>query len=648
MPTPVLPYGEWPSPITPDLITSDTVGLGAPHCDGQNIYWLEGRPAEKGRTVLVRRAPTGETLDLTPPGMNVRSRVHEYGGGAYLVADGSVYFVNFTDQRLYRQDSLGGSAEPISPDVPAQALRYADMVLDRSRHRLVCIREDHTDEAEQPRNTIVSIDLRTSTQTILAEGCDFYASPRLSPDGMRLAWLSWNHPNMPWDGTDLWVAEVRPDGTLSPAEHVAGGATESVCQPVWAPNGVLYFASDRSDWWNIYAQRDSQIVPVYPRNAEFGEPAWSFGQATYAFADAHTIICAHTPESGAHIGQLVRIDISTGRSAPLADPFSFVDKLQVCAGSALLMAGWANRPSAIVRIDLDTGSLTTLKTASELHLNADYVSIPQAITFPTTHGLVAHAFYYPPHNDDVQPPADQLPPLIVISHGGPTAAASSALNLNVQFYTSRGFAVLDVNYGGSTGYGRAYRQRLNGQWGIVDVDDCCNAASFLAEQHLADPTRMIIKGGSAGGFTTLAALTFRRVFRAGASYFGVSDLEALARDTHKFESRYTDSLVGPYPAERELYVARSPIHAIDQLSCPIIFFQGLDDPIVPPNQAEMMVNALREKGIPVAYLTFAGESHGFRRAESIKRCLQAELSFYGQIFGFAPADDIEPILIDNL
>ncbi len=637
------PYGAWKSPITSDLIVSEIIGLSQIALDGEDVYWIEMRPSEGGRNVIVRRTPDGQTTDVTPPPFNARTRVHEYGGGAMVVADGVVFFSNFADQRVYRQ---APNSEP-PPITPAGDLRYADGVIDRKRNRMICVREDHTVAGREAVNTLVSVALDgddTGGQGLVS-GNDFYSSPKISPDGTRLAWLTWNHPNMPWDGTELWVAELKDDGSLGQTVKVAGGLEESIFQPEWSPEGDLYFVSDRTGWWNLYRWHGEEIEPLCPMPAEFGRPQWGFAMSTYAFASATRLICAFN-ENGTW--KLASLDVTTQRLALMETPYTAISDVRVMGGRVAFIGGSPTEPTSIVQLDLTTSKIEILRRASNIGVDEGYLSIPQAVEFPTENGLTAHAFFYPPKNCDYIAPADEKPPLIVISHGGPTSATTTALNLSIQYWTSRGFGVLDVNYGGSTGYGREYRQRLNGQWGIVDVDDCVNGARYLVERDAVDGNRLIIRGGSAGGYTTLAALTFRDVFKAGASYFGVSDLEALAKETHKFESRYLDNLIGPYPARRDLYLERSPIHFTERLSCPLILFQGLEDKVVPPNQAERMFDAARAKGLPVAYVPFEGEQHGFRRAENIKRALDGELYFYAKIFGFDLAEVVEPVRIENL
>lgn len=640
--TKIAPYGSWSSPITADLIVAGTIGLGQIALDGDDVYWVETRPQEKGRYVIVRRPADGAIEDVTPLPFNARTLVHEYGGGSFAVRDGAVYFSNFADQRLYRQ-AAQAAPRPITPEAE---LRYADAIIDQPRQRLLCVREDHTVAGREAINTIVALNLDgTGEARVLASGNDFYSSPRLSPDGAKLAWLAWNHPHMPWDGTELWLADVQADGSLANQTLIAGRADESIFQPEWSPAGMLHFVADRSGWWNLYRWRDGKIKALCAMEAEFGLPQWVFGMSTYAFASDERIVCAYI-ERG--FSRLAMLDTVTGELEKIEMPYTRIDGVRATPDRAVFNAASPTEAAGIVSFDLTTRQFTTLRRSSELTIDPGYIAIPQAIEFPTENNLTAHAFFYAPRNKDFQAPNDARPPLLVMSHGGPTAATTPILRLGIQYWTSRGISVLDVNYGGSTAYGRAYRERLKGTWGVVDVDDCVNGARYLAAQGLVDGERMAITGGSAGGYTTLCALTLRDVFKAGASHYGVSDLAALEVDTHKFESRYTHSLVAPYPEAAALYRERSPIHHTDRLTAPVIFFQGLEDKIVPPEQSELMVNALRAKGLPVAYVTFEGEQHGFRQAANIKRALDGELYFYSRVFGFALADPVEPVPIENL
>jgi len=622
-------------------MTTTSINLGQLEIDDHDIYWLEGRPLEGGRYALVRCSPGHDPEDCLPAGFNVRTRVHEYGGAAFAVFDGIIFFVNFKDQHLYRLRP-GGFIEVLTP---SDGYRYADIVLDRLHKRLICVREDHINKGEAI-NTIIAIPLNEGGDgVVLEEGYNFYSNPRLSPDGSLLAWLCWNHPNMPWDGCELWSAEILPNGKLGEKELVAGGKDESIFQPEWSPKGVLYFVSDRSGWWNFYRKAGKGVENLYPLNAEFGEPQWIFGLRTYDFISEREIICTYT-ENGAW--KLARLDTEHKKLTPIKQSFSDYGDLRAGNGFFIYKAGSATQPTSICKLDLKSGKTGILKSSFEPTIDRSYFSVPQVIEFPTEKGLTAYGIFYPPVNPDYTAPAGETPPLVVISHGGPTSSTGISLNYGIQFWTSRGFAVLDVNYGGSSGYGRKYRMRLNGNWGVVDVDDCCNGALWLARQGLVDRSRLAVRGGSAGGYTTLAALVFKKVFSAGASYYGVSDLEGLATDTHKFESRYLDNLVGPYPASKDLYLARSPIHHLQDLTTPIILFQGDEDKVVPPAQSEMMFAAVKDKGIPVAYLHFAGEQHGFRKAENIKRSYESEYYFYSKIFKFDLGEEIDPVKIENL
>ena len=635
----VAPYGSWRSPISAEMAAGSAVRFQEACVAGDAVYWVELRPAERGRCVLMRLDANGRQSEVTPPEMNVRTRVHEYGGGASMVGDGFVAYANFADQRLYVQ--RGGDA----PRAITQAgFRYADGVADARRNRLICVREDHTVEDREAINSIVAVDLDGAIPDVtLASGYDFYSNPRLNAEGSQLAWIAWNHPQMPWTKTELWLADVRPDGNVANARCLVRG-DESVNQPVWTEDGSLLFVSDRSGWWNLYRWAEGGSQPLLEREAEFGRPQWVFGEPTFGVRRGNRVVCSYSTEGRWRLGEL---DLASGIWREIDTPFTSIGSLNVADTHAVFIGGSPTQANAVVRLDLESGECETLRCSSDLQIDTAYVSVPQTAEFPTENGLKAHGFFYAPHNADFFGPDGERPPLIVISHGGPTSATTDVLSLSVQYWTSRGIAVLDVNYGGSAGYGRAYRQRLDGAWGIVDVDDCVNGARWLAAQGLVDGERMVIRGGSAGGFTTLAALTFGDAFRAGASYYGVSDLEALALETHKFESRYLDGLIGPYPERIDLYQERSPIHHVERLAQPIIFFQGLEDKVVPPNQAERMVDALRAKGVPVAYVAFEGEQHGFRQAANIVRAMTGELYFYSRMLGFEVSDAIEPVKIEN-
>lgn len=632
-------YGTWKSPLSAQRIAAGAKPLAAPQIDRGQVYWLEGLAAEGGRVAVVRGAPGQASSIVTPAPFNVRSRVHEYGGGASLVAGGAIHFSNFADNLVYAQH---GDSAPVALTTDSRQ-RHADFALDGSRRRLIAVREDHTGDGEEARNMLATIALDAAGESrVLTSGFHFYAAPRLSPDGLQLAWLCWNHPRMPWEGTALWLAEFDAGGGLANARRVAGGADEALCQPRWSPRGELFVVSDRSGWWNLYRVAGDRLEAVCPMNAEFGRPMWVFGQSSYVFTSDAEIVAACI-ENG--VSRLLRIGLATGNAQTIATPFNDID--EIVAGDACVwaIAGSANEADQLVRIDLASGAHEVLaRSVGELP-DAGYLSTAEPIEYPSANGRTAHAFFYPPRNRDFAAPAGELPPLLVCSHGGPTGMSSGSLRLAYQFWTSRGFAVLDVNYGGSTGFGRAYRELLKGEWGVVDVEDCIAGARHLAAAGRVDPDRMAIRGGSAGGFTTLAALAFHDVFKAGASYYGVSDLKALDADTHKFESRYNAWLIASPPERDRLYAERSPAQHASGIHCPVIFFQGLEDKVVVPAQSQMMVAALKAGGVPVAYLEFEGEGHGFRRKENVQRALEAEASFYAQVFGFELADDIEPVSI---
>jgi dipeptidyl aminopeptidase/acylaminoacyl peptidase len=631
------PYGTWRSPITADLICAQSVRISEPRIGaGGALYWIESRPADAGRSVLVHHA-NGEKRDITPAPFSVRSRVHEYGGGAAAIDGDTVYFVNETDQRVYRQ-TPGADPQALTP---SGACRYGDLVVDGVRGRLIAVAEDHA--AARVNNRLVAIDCRGRTIQVLAAGADFYSSPRLSPDGSRLAWLQWNHPEMPWDAAELWTAELGGDGVPCAARRLAGGASESVFQPEFSPRNVLHFVSDRDGWWNLYRHDGDAARALTRERAEFGRPQWQFNQRTYGFADPDTLIASFVQDGLWHLAEVS----SGGKLRVIKLPYTSISQVDATAGRALLLAASPQAAEAVVEVDLATGMAHPVEKQSATTLAGDWLSIARPLSYATHDGGRAHALYYPPHNPQAQASRGERPPLLVWCHGGPTAASDSALDLRIQYWTSRGFAVLDVNYRGSSGYGREYRRQLYGLWGIVDVIDCLDGARHLVRRGEADSTRLAIRGGSAGGYTALAALTFHKFFTAGASYYGIADLETAMTDTHKFESRYGDRLLGPYPAARALYRERSPLHAAGRLNCPVIFFQGLKDKVVPPDQAERMAAALTAKGVPVAYLTFANESHGFRAAATIRTTLEAELYFYSRVFGFEPADALPGVIIRN-
>jgi dipeptidyl aminopeptidase/acylaminoacyl peptidase len=646
MPTPkVSPFGSWKSSISAEAVAAGDIRLGQIHVSQGHVYWAETRPQQGGRVTILRKSPDAPPQEALPPTFNCRTRVHEYGGGAFLAQGLTLFCSSFSDQRLYRLDP-GRAPTPITPEPEVKAgLRFADSRLTPDGSLLICVREDHTHGGEAV-NELVALPPDGSREVkVLASGRDFYASPRISPDGRRLAWMCWDHPRMPWDGCELWVADLGPSGRLDGARQVAGGEAVSIFQPEWSPEGVLYFVSDVSGWWNLYRLQDAKARPLAPAEAEFGAPQWGFGLSYYDFLPDGRL--ASIVSRGAR-DQLLLIDPHGGEPQPLPIDYSSLHpylRFDPASGRLLLIASSHRQEPELIAVDPQQGNVEILHSPGDRSWPPDLLSEPTEIEFPTAGGVTAHALFYAPRNADFRGPDGELPPCLVISHGGPTSRTTTQFDLEIQYWTSRGLAVVDVNYGGSTGYGRRYRERLNGQWGIVDVQDCIQAVRYLTSQGRVDARRLIIRGGSAGGYTTLCALIFHSEFTAGASYYGVADVEMLAQDTHKFESRYADGLIGPYPETAALYRERSPLHAVDRISCPIILFQGLEDPVVPPSQAEALVAALRAKGIPHAYLAFEGEAHGFRQAVNIRRSLEAELFFYSRVFGFELAEPIEPVEI---
>ena len=644
----VAPFGTWRSPISAEMVSIGGVTLSQPRLENGSVYWQESRPSEGGRSVLMLAAPFSETFEVTPPGFNIRTTVHEYGGGAYLIHRGTAFFSNFADQRLYRQevgaDPLAITAESGGRD------RYADGRITPDGRWLICVRERHPDPDDPSgvTNELVAIPPDGSAQPlIIRSGRDFYSSPGISPDGSMLCWLEWDLPWMPWDGCEVYVADLADDATLQHARQVAGRAgEESIFQPAWSPAGDLHFVSDRTGWWNLYRERDGQVEALHPAEAEFGWPQWVFGMSAYGFLGDGRIACLWERDGVQHVALL---DPESGELIDLDVPQTAIrPSLDVDGDRVAFVGGGPSIPDQVVLLDVTARSIDVLRSSSSVDVDEGYLSVPHQIEFPTEGGVSAFAHFYPPRNRDAAGPDGERPPLIVMSHGGPTSEATPAFSLDMQFWTSRGFAVVDVNYGGSTGFGRAFRQRLNGNWGIVDTADCIAAARWLAEQGEVDGDRLLITGGSAGGYTTLCALTMHDGFAAGTSYFGLADLESFVTGgTHKFESRYLFTLVGPYPEEAQRYWSRSPINFTDGISCPMLLLQGDEDRVVPPAQAEIMVEALKRKGLPYAYLLFEGEQHGFRKAESNRRALESELSFYAQVLGFE-RDDVPALQIENL
>ncbi|MBS0649260.1 MAG: S9 family peptidase [Verrucomicrobia bacterium] len=605
----VAPYGTWHSPITSEWLTMSQKKYGTIVIEGANIYWDELRPSENGRSVVVRYTPEGEKQDMTPENLSVRTRVHEYGGAPFAVHEGKIYFVNDKDQRIYLD------TEPLTEP----GTRFADLQV--LPPYLIAVGE------KKDENFLACLHLPTKKWEKIAAGKDFYASPTLSPDGTQLAFLTWDHPQMPWDGTELWVADFK-EGRLTPIQKIAGSSQESIFEPRWSPSGFLHFTSDKTGWWNLYRWNEKAAEPLCERDAEFGLPQWMFGMSTYAFA-GEKIVAAFVQDGRWSLG-------FSPDFKPLPLPWTFFTQVRATPEFAVFIAGSGVQDRSIFKYEFSQGKTTVLSHNVHPHLDPGYISQPQFLTYSSSQGRKAHAFYYPPQNKDYRAPEGTLPPLVVMSHGGPTGATSHTFDLKIQYWTSRGIAVLDVDYGGSTGYGRPYRDALKRKWGIVDIEDCEAGAQHLVQQHQAHPHQIAIRGGSAGGYTTLAALTFGKTFTVGASYYGVSDLGALVEETHKFESRYLDSLVGPYPAEKKLYQERSPLFHVDKLKCPVIFFQGAEDLVVPLNQAEKMYHALQTRGITTELIVYEGEQHGFRKSQNIRDSLEKEIAFYLKVWKIAP------------
>jgi dipeptidyl aminopeptidase/acylaminoacyl peptidase len=636
----ITPYGSWVSPISVDQLTASSVGLSAVQIDGRHVYWLEVRADEGGRASLWRRLIAGgEPAEVTPAPAYVRDKVHEYGGGEYHVSGGTVVYSEYSDGRLY---AVCGDGRP-RPITPEGAFRFGDIRVHPERALVLAVREDHSGIGE-PANTIVALDLdgpNLDGGAVLCAGADFYSTPELSASG-RLAWTQWNHPNMPWDSTTIMVGSLSGI-TVVGSQSIAGGPSESAVHPRWLGDKLI-FVSDRTSWWNLYLWSEEGVRPLCATEAEFCEPQWVLGQRPYAIIDHDHLLCSINRSGERSIAVL---GISDGKLHPVAPSGTAATSLAVGGRSAAAVLNYPDRPPSLALLDLEDGRWTAVRSSAAMIIDAASVSLARPVSWTGEQGAV-YGYFYPPVNAGCGAPAGSLPPLITLSHGGPTAFAAPDFKIAYQFWTSRGFAILDVNYSGSTGYGRAYRSRLKGRWGVVDVQDCIAGALSMGARGLADPARLAIRGGSAGGFTTLAALTTSDVFAAGVSQYGIADLEALATDTHKFEARYVDGLVGRYPDERAIYSKRSPIHHLDQLSAPILLLQGTEDRVVPPTQAEMLAEAARKKHLPVALIMFEGEGHGFRRAETIKVAAEAQIYFFGRIFGFEPADQVSPIPIDNL
>ena len=643
MPT-AAPYGSWKSPITADLLVQGGNRLMEIVCDGDDLYWIEGRPSEAGRNVIVRRSSDGSISDITPEGFNARNAVHEYGGGSYAVLKGDLYFTNWDDQRIYVQRD-GGEPKPLTAEPPIpRGVRYSDLSLISDGKYILCVRETHSDDGAEAVNEVVVIDSTSGEPTKIASGRDFYSTPRATDAHDGISWVEWDHPNMPWDESILMSGSFDGrDGSISTQARLAGGERESIIQPRWGPDGLLYFITDKPDWWNLHVWRGGEAINLLDAKFDAGGPDWQFGFSSYDFLDDGRVVLK---QGGVASGAFHIIDPMTRSSRTIDAPYSEISYVATHKNSLFFVGGSPSESSAIVELDVEAERFEIVQLSRDEAVNPAYISAPTHIVFPTTESGEAHAWHYPPKNPDYEVPQDELPPLIVICHGGPTSFSGTGLDLGKQYWTSRGFAVVDVNYRGSIGYGKVYRDLLREKWGIYDTDDCIAAAQHLIDQGTVDKERVIIRGGSAGGYTTINALTFHNFFAAGAALYGIADLMVFIGDTHKFESRYLDYLIGPYPEESQRYHDRSAINFMDRLATPMIILQGLEDEIVPPSQAEIMVEALESKGLPYAYIGFEGEQHGFRQAANIKRAQEAELYFYGKVLGFEPADDIDEGVVD--
>ncbi|PCI96001.1 peptidase [Candidatus Aerophobetes bacterium] len=631
------PYGTWKSPLSPDSLIQDSFRFSFMHVANERILFGEGRPKEKGRTALVEVGFNKKQKDLLPKEYNMRTQVHEYGGKSFTMHENAVYFVNLKDQDIYKIET----DSTIHRITKQEHFRFADLCVSPDGRFLFCVAESH--ESKKVENMLVRVCLSSNEIEIIATGYDFYSSVVVSPDAKRIAWFSWNQPNMPWDETELFIADISDKKGLT---NVTLVATEASCiHPQFSKDNTLYFISDSSGYWNLYTYKEETIHPVYPIDVEFGAPCWVFGMMRYVFLETGHIACIGTKKA---VDSLYIIDPHSKKIVRIDTPFTQFSDLYVSNDLLVFHAASPTQPSCIATYNLKNKEIHVLKEFSSCPLDIEDISIPVAISFPTEGGKTAYGFYYPPTNKNYLGLDDEKPPVIVNCHGGPSSHVSPVLQMKHLFYTTRGFGVFELNYSGSTGYGSEYRNRLKRNWGVVDLHDCENLARYLKKKGLVDPEKLIIKGGSAGGYSVLCALTYLDSYKAGACYYGVADMEALAKDTHKFEAKYLDLIVGSYPKDKKTYIERSPIHHCEKLSCPIIFFQGTEDKCVPPEQSDMMVQALRDKKIPVSYLLFKGEGHGFRMAESIKASIEAELYFFSKIFNFTPADKLKKIKIDNL
>ena len=638
-----LSYLKWEPIIKPEKVFSDIVGINEVRVESNHAYWLEMRPAEKGRYVIVQASDDGTQKDVIPQGFNARTRVHEYGGGSYAVFEISVYFVNFSDQRLYSIKVGESSPTPLTPEKNSDGSlgKYASLIVSSDGNKLLFVYEKEFEDKEN-ENFIAGLDLRNKDlqePVILAQGKDFYADVCMASDGKKIAWLAWDHPDMPWDSTELMIAEIE-GLVIENTVKVAGGGKQSICYPRFDQNNNLYFIMDKEkaeqdspyNWWNFYRYRDDKVEQITFEQAEFGEPHWVFGQSGYAILPNGQIVAKMTKDGK---DTLVTVMPEEKYLTHLHEEFTYYSNIQTCGRNCIFFVGASlKKGAALYRLNPESLDLYELKRSSSLSINDDDISESEFISYSTKDGDKSYAYFYPPKNNQYELPADELPPLLVIAHGGPTASTKGYFSFIIQFWTSAGFAVVDVDYRGSTGFGRKYRDKLLGTWGVVDACDVADAVRYLVKEGRVEATKVAVRGGSAGGYMVQRVMTeYPDLFSVGASYYGIGNLITLVVETHKFESCYIDNLVGAKMPEGEaLYKDRSPINHLDKLKSPMIIFQGSDDKIVTPECSREMARILKDRGICYEYVEYEGEAHGFRKKENNVDSLNRELKFYRDVF----------------